>query len=145
MSDDYLIDHPYEDPGDGRTECDTCGKWVFLAIHSCKGVPVSEAALKRMRERLGDSDADDAREMISNLLDKHGCGHPCGPCELGVTSAPCSCNLGDPRIAASDLADALRKVLELHIDNGDGWCTECYFGWPCATVRGITEALGGDP
>lgn len=40
-------DHPYTDPGDGRTECLTCGKWVFPAIHSCKRVPVTEAALKR--------------------------------------------------------------------------------------------------
>lgn len=27
----------YTDPGDGRTECDTCGKWVFECIHSCNG------------------------------------------------------------------------------------------------------------
>lgn len=44
-------DHPYTDPGDGRTECDTCGKWVFECIHSCKGVPVTEAAMARFNAR----------------------------------------------------------------------------------------------
>ena len=47
-------DHPYEDPGDGRAECDVCGKWVWLVIHSCKGVPVTEAAIKRWDERRGE-------------------------------------------------------------------------------------------
>lgn len=40
-------DHPHFDPGDGRTECLPCGKWVFPVIHSCKGVPVTEAARLR--------------------------------------------------------------------------------------------------
>jgi hypothetical protein len=44
-----LGDHPYFDPGDGRTECRTCGKWVWPVVHSCKGVPVTVAALARMR------------------------------------------------------------------------------------------------
>lgn len=45
-------DHPYTDPGDGRKECDVCGKWVWRVTHSCKGVPVTEAALKRYQERM---------------------------------------------------------------------------------------------
>lgn len=40
-------DHPHTDPGDGRTECPTCGKFVFRVIHSCKGVPVTAAAQAR--------------------------------------------------------------------------------------------------
>lgn len=40
-------DHPHDDPGDGRTECDTCGKWIWPVTHSCKGVPVTLAALAR--------------------------------------------------------------------------------------------------
>jgi len=40
-------DHPHSDPGDGRTECLTCGKWIFEITHSCKGVPVTEAAKAR--------------------------------------------------------------------------------------------------
>lgn len=44
-------DHPHADPGDGRKECETCGKWVFEVIHSCKGVPVTDAAMARFRER----------------------------------------------------------------------------------------------
>ncbi|MEU4590019.1 hypothetical protein [Micromonospora aurantiaca (nom. illeg.)] len=40
-------DHPHTDPGDGRTECDRCGKWVWPAIHSCKGVPVTDRARAR--------------------------------------------------------------------------------------------------
>lgn len=44
-------DHPLTDPGDGRSECDVCGKWVWLVTHSCKGVPVSDAARARMVER----------------------------------------------------------------------------------------------
>lgn len=46
-------DHPYTDPGDGRKECWRCGKLVFEAIHSCKGVPVTEAAMRRWRIRQG--------------------------------------------------------------------------------------------
>lgn len=44
-------DHPHSDPGDGRTECDVCGKWVHECIHSCKRVPVTEAAWARWHER----------------------------------------------------------------------------------------------
>lgn len=44
-------DHPHADPRDGRTECETCGKWVWLVIHSCKRVPVTGAAWKRWHER----------------------------------------------------------------------------------------------
>lgn len=35
---DVLADHPHEDPGDGREQCETCGKWVWLVTHSCKGI-----------------------------------------------------------------------------------------------------------
>lgn len=30
-------DHPHPDPGDGREQCETCGQWVWLVTHSCKG------------------------------------------------------------------------------------------------------------
>lgn len=40
-------DHPHTDPGDGRSECDVCGKFVWPVIHSCKGVPVTAAAMAR--------------------------------------------------------------------------------------------------
>ncbi len=40
-------DHPHTDPGDGRTECETCGKWVWPVTHSCKRVPVTAAAIAR--------------------------------------------------------------------------------------------------
>jgi hypothetical protein len=33
------VGHPYADPGDGRTRCPGCTKWIFPIIHSCKGVP----------------------------------------------------------------------------------------------------------
>jgi len=41
-------DHPHEDPHDGREECATCGKYVWPAIHSCKGVPVTDRAKARL-------------------------------------------------------------------------------------------------
>lgn len=44
-----LGDHPHIDPGDGRTECYLCGKFVHDVIHSCKGVPVTRAAEERIR------------------------------------------------------------------------------------------------
>lgn len=44
-------DHPYADPGDGRSECDRCGRFVRPVIHSCKGVPVTEAAKRENRRR----------------------------------------------------------------------------------------------
>ena len=50
-------DHPHTDPGDGRTECDRCGKFVWLVTHSCKGIPVTEAARRRWADRRG-GDAD---------------------------------------------------------------------------------------
>ena len=46
-----FADHPHTDPGDGRTECEVCGKWVWECTHSCKGVPVTEAAMARLRTR----------------------------------------------------------------------------------------------
>lgn len=46
-------DYPHTDPGDGRTEGQTCGKYVWLSIHSCKRVPVTEAAKVRWRQRQG--------------------------------------------------------------------------------------------
>jgi hypothetical protein len=55
-------DHPHTDPGDGRTECDTCGKWVWESIHSCKRVPVTPAALERMYRRNADLAAALRRE-----------------------------------------------------------------------------------
>jgi len=47
-----LGDHPHADPGDGRSECDVCGKWIWPATHSCKGVPVTDAARRRYMDRL---------------------------------------------------------------------------------------------
>lgn len=47
-------DHPHTDPGDGRQECRTCGKFVWPALHSCKRVPVTPAA----RQRAGMCDFD---------------------------------------------------------------------------------------
>lgn len=43
--------HPHTDPKGGRTECNTCGKWVFECAHSCKGVPVTDSAWERWRQR----------------------------------------------------------------------------------------------
>jgi hypothetical protein len=42
------IDHPYEDPGDGRQECWLCGKWVWPVLHSCKRVPMTPDAELRL-------------------------------------------------------------------------------------------------
>ncbi len=56
-------DHPRTDPGDGRTECPTCGKFVFPVIHSCKGVPVTDAA----RARAGLTVAGDVLQMIDDV------------------------------------------------------------------------------
>jgi hypothetical protein len=46
-----LGDHPHTDPGDGRPECLTCGKFVWPVTHSCKGVPVTDAARQRATAR----------------------------------------------------------------------------------------------
>lgn len=54
-----------------------------------------------------------------------------------------------PDMAA--LVAALRAVLDLHgrVDAAEPWCGHCYntetgfVDWPCATVRTVTEALGG--
>lgn len=43
-----VADHPHADPGDGRPECTVCGKYVWPATHSCKGVPVTNAARARL-------------------------------------------------------------------------------------------------
>ncbi len=49
-------DHPHTDPGDGRTECEICGKWVWLVTHSCKRIPVTKAAWDRYFQRHGHDD-----------------------------------------------------------------------------------------
>lgn len=51
-----MSDHPHSDPGDGRTECEACGKWVFGCTHSCKGIPVTAAAMARYDARCGGLD-----------------------------------------------------------------------------------------
>lgn len=50
-------DHPHTDPGDGRPECLLCGKYVWPVTHSCKGVPVTEAAYLRWLKRQEHKDA----------------------------------------------------------------------------------------
>lgn len=55
-----LADHPHSDPGDGRSECQTCGKWVWLVVHSCKGVPVTQAAMDRRTPPAVSSDDQEA-------------------------------------------------------------------------------------
>jgi hypothetical protein len=87
-------DHPHTDPGDGRTECDRCGKFVFPAIHSCKGVPVTAAARDRWTyampstapARLPYTDAD------VELVRSASRNAPCPAC--GRTTA-CRCRLTD--------------------------------------------------
>jgi hypothetical protein len=37
----FFPDHPHVDPGDGRSQCEVCGKFVWPATHSCKGVRVA--------------------------------------------------------------------------------------------------------
>jgi hypothetical protein len=56
-----IADHPHTDPGDGRTECQTCGKWVHLVIHSCKGVPVTVAARQRSGTTLTEAEREELR------------------------------------------------------------------------------------
>ncbi|MEU4781047.1 hypothetical protein [Micromonospora sp. NPDC023633] len=57
-----LADHPHTDPGDGRTECDGCGKYVWPVIHSCKGIPVTAKAWARYAQRR-------ERELVDALAD----------------------------------------------------------------------------
>lgn len=33
--------HPTTNPGDGREQCEVCGKYVFPVTHSCSGVRVA--------------------------------------------------------------------------------------------------------
>ena len=63
-----MNDHPHADPGDGRTECETCGEWVWLVTHSCKGVPVTEAAWARRKARTVDA--------VVRLVGCAHCGQP---------------------------------------------------------------------
>lgn len=78
------VDHPYSDPGDGRAECELCGKWVFKVIHSCKGVPVTAAAWDRWVERQPRFDANPA----ATLPDPFGATSPeRRPCRPGCACA----------------------------------------------------------
>lgn len=61
-----FADHPHTDPGDGRKECQTCGKWVRPVLHSCKGVPVTIAAQAR-RDRTAS-----ALRVIQQTADTQG-------------------------------------------------------------------------
>ncbi|MEU7170234.1 hypothetical protein ABZ949_01930 [Micromonospora tulbaghiae] len=74
-------DHPHTDPGDGRTECPTCGKFVWPAIHSCKGVPVTAAARARMEAETREVPAD-VRELADVIADARMRGIRFGPYTL---------------------------------------------------------------
>ncbi|MFI9526329.1 hypothetical protein [Micromonospora rosaria] len=65
-------DHPHTDPGDGRTECDLCGKWVWEAIHSCKGVPATEAAKARYEQWRRESPYQPGGQVTATLDDTTG-------------------------------------------------------------------------
>lgn len=85
------VDHPHTDPGDGRTECRTCGKWVHLVIHSCKGIPVTaqaqarRAAVAARPALFTDADVELAHRAYSAAWESHDCldVHPTDetPCE----------------------------------------------------------------
>lgn len=48
---------------------------------------------------------------------------------------------------AGDWYRALEAVLGLHTPHVEGetrWCGECAHAWPCATVRGIADAVFAD-
>lgn len=38
--DSIRVGHPTTDPGDGRVRHDACGQYVWMVLHSCKGVTV---------------------------------------------------------------------------------------------------------
>lgn len=80
-----MPDHPHTDPGDGRTECQTCGKWVFEAIHSCKGVPVTEAAVRREAANLATFSSDDLLDEYRDEVVRM-CAHD-GPERLKARAA----------------------------------------------------------
>lgn len=69
-----MPDHPHADPGDGRTECGTCGKWVWPVIHSCKGVPVTAAARARAREGDDDTCPPIVKPVVEHAIQMSGGG-----------------------------------------------------------------------
>lgn len=59
-------------PRDGRTECATCGKLVYLVIHSCKGI--------RLQVR-----ADPIRDQMARAWDEGA----------NAVAACCGCSVPD--------------------------------------------------
>jgi hypothetical protein len=112
-----LNDHPRADPGDGRTECDGCGKYVWPVIHSCKGIPVTDAARARRAADLGPgpSPAPSPPALLAHgytLADLH---------RLARQSA------GSNRSMAADqrdLHDTAWSAIALHLYTVDQWPPE---------------------
>lgn len=58
-------DHPHTDPGDGRVQCPTCGKWVWMVTHSCKGVRVAPPTPEPTED-----DGEELRDFMESWYDR---------------------------------------------------------------------------
>jgi hypothetical protein len=85
-------DHPHNDPGDGRSQCDVCGKFVWPALHSCKGVRVAAADpdAKHFSPGLPSARPRAKKQPCGDFVaDGHGVFDPnCGACVEANSDAP---------------------------------------------------------
>ena len=102
-------DHPHSDPGDGRPECDRCGKFVWPAIHSCKGVPVTAAARARHEVRK----ADVAKVTIAVGTNTRLAQATCEHADEAQALANCIYRISEasPSVRVSWIADAVHRVM----------------------------------
>lgn len=119
MTSEQRADHPHADPGDGRQECQTCGKWVWLVTHSCKGVPVTVAARVRATDARAESQAgltDNERLLIARNIAKPGTPLYAQACDTAERI------LAARATAESDgLRAAVEAVLDVPAWEGDDW------------------------
>lgn len=79
-----MTDHPYTNPGDGRSECQTCGKWIWPVTHSCKGVPVTVAAWNRKLDELAE-EWHESSTSVEQLIEAAKSSPECFKCHEPIT------------------------------------------------------------
>ena len=136
MTSEQRADHPHADPGDGRQECQTCGKWVWLVTHSCKGVPVTVAARVRATDARAESQAgltDNERLLIARNIAKPGTPLYAQACDTAERI------LAARATAESDGLRAAVEAVEWHHtphreQSGTLACPTCLLDYPCPTA-----------
>ncbi len=78
------IGQPFTDPGDGRTKCEKCQKYVWPAIHSCRARTASPLADQRSIEQRFREFHENNPSVYTELVDMARKLHERGYTKLGI-------------------------------------------------------------